>query len=390
VSLTVRQQGKLLAISAFVFGLMFASGMSGTIVPLYGASLGASWTEIGLMGTSWGITYMILAIPTGRISDKLGRKPLLVGSGVLSVLAAFLYFVSSTVVQVILVRAIEGTVSALFWPPVEALATEIVDPADAGRAMGITTASYGIGYGSGSMAGGAVLGTLGYHQTFACYLWLSLAAVLVGVLLLHEPQRHSDMITGHEEKALDSRRFSRPIWVAYTLGGLYTFCLGMILTLFSVFAKDLGITFFWIGALLALFWVGRIGGFLVGGRLSDNYGRKPIVITAMIGSALAFILVATSTGIEPLWEAILILGIGIGAAFPVAIALISDNVSQPLRGYAMGIFEASCAAGAMVAAMLGGALADFYSPRSPYILAAMISLSSAAILTRMLHVRNRK
>jgi MFS family permease len=214
--------------------------------------------------------------------------------------------------------------------------------------------------------------------------------MLVGLLFLHEPLHHGDSkIAGYEEPTPSFRRLPRPILVAYSLGGMYTFCLGIILTLFSVFAKDLGVTFFWIGALLALFWVGRIGGFLVGGRLSDKYGRKPIVIAAMIGSALAFILVAASTGIEPLWEAILILGLGIGAAFPVAIALISDNVSQPLRGYAMGIFEASCAAGAMVAAMFGGALADFYSPRAPYILAAIISVSSAAILTKMLHGRNR-
>ncbi|HYB84641.1 MAG TPA: MFS transporter [archaeon] len=380
----------MLAISAFVFGLMFASGMSGTVVPLYGASLGASWTEIGLMGTSWGATYMILAIPTGRMSDRFGRKPLLIGSGALSVLAALLYLVSATVFQVILVRGIEGTVSALFWPAVEAFATEIVDPADTGRAMGIATASYGIGYGSGSMAGGAVLGSFGYHWTFACYLALSLISMLVGLLFLHEPLHLSDSkIAGYEKTTLSFRRLPRPLLVAYSLGGMYTFCLGIILTLFSVFAKELGITFFLIGTLFALFWVGRIGGFVAGGRLSDKYGRKPIVIAAMIGSALAFILVATSTGIEPLWEAILILGLGIGAAFPVAIALISDNVSQPLRGYAMGIFEASCAAGAMAAATLGGALADFYSPRAPYILAAIVSLSAAAILALMLHGPNR-
>ena len=361
--------------------------MAAPVVPLYGASLGASWTELGLMGTSWGATAMLLAIPTGRISDRLGRKPLLIGSAALSVLAAFLYIESWTVVQVILVRVIEGVVWALFWPTVEAFATEIVDPSHAGKAMGVTTASYGIGYGSGSMVAGAIVGILGYTQTFASYLGLSVVALLVAALFLREPPHHSDaIITAKKElSSLDSPPNSRPLLVAYSLGGMYTFGLGMMLTLFSVFAKDLGIAFFWIGTLFALFWVGRIVGFLAGGRLSDKYGRKPIAIVAMTGAAVAFIIVTVSTRVEPLWEAILILGMGIGAAFPVAIALISDNVSQPRRGYAMGIYEMSCAAGFMVASTLGGVLADFYSPRAPYLLAAIVSLSSAAILTLILH-----
>jgi MFS family permease len=369
---------------------MFASGIAAPVVPLYGASLGASWTEIGLMGTSWGATAMILAIPTGRISDRLGRKPLLIASAALSVLAAGLYMISSTVMQVILVRVIEGVVWALFWPAVEAYATEIVDPPHAGRAMGITTASYGMGYGSGSMAAGAIVGRLGYTQTFACYLGMSLVAVLIAVLFLHEPARRSDSISSMNEGCtLNSGRMSRPLLVAYSLGGMYTFGLGIMLTLFSVFAKDLGITFFWIGALFGLFWIGRIAGFLAGGRLSDKYGRKPIASVAMVCAALAFIIVASSSDLNPLSGAVLILGMSIGAAFPVSIALISDNVSQSLRGYSMGIFEASCAAGFMAASTLGGVLADLYSPRAPYLLATIVSLSAATILTLLLRGSHR-
>jgi MFS family permease len=88
--------------------------------------------------------------------------------------------------------------------------------------------------------------------------------------------------------------------------------------------------------------------------------------------------------LNPLWEAVLLLGLSIGAVFPATIALISDNVSQSLRGYAMGIFEASCGVGYMAAATFGGVIADLYSPRSPYLLAAIVSLSSAAFLAFML------
>jgi len=338
------------------------------------------------MGTSWGGTAMLLAIPAGKMSDRFGRKPLLIVSGGLNTLAALLYLVSSNVVQVILVRIIEGAVAALFWPPVEAFATEIVDPAEAGRAMGITTAAYGLGWGSGSVLSGSVVATLGYHQTFASFLGLSLISVVVAAFFLREPrsQRVLSKLRSDEDNPNSRRSFSRPILLAYFVGGTYTFGLGVMLTMFSVFANDLGISVLWIGGLFGIFWVGRIAGFLLGGRSSDKYGRKPLAVTAAVTSALAFILVATSTQIEPLWEAVLILGMSIGAAFPVSIALISDNVRQSSRGFAMGIFETSCDAGFMAAGTIGGVLADFYSPRAPYLLAAIISLSSAVILTLML------
>ena len=365
---------------------MFASGLAAPIVPLYASSLGGSWMEIGLMGTSWGGTATLLAIPAGRMSDRFGRKPILIASGVLIAIAALLYLVSSSVVQVILVRIIEGASAAFFWPPVEAFATEVSDPTKAGRAMGITTAAYGFGWGSGSMVGGSVVGTLGYHPAFASYLGLSLVSVLVAVFFLREPrgQHVSTTFRSEDSKTSSRRPFSRPLLLAYFLGGTYTFGLGVMLTLFSVFANDLGIAVFWIGTLFGIFWVGRIAGFLVGGRLSDKYGRKPIAITAVVITALAFLLVATAAHIEPLWEAVLLLGSGIGASFPVGIALISDSVPQSLRGYAMGIFETCCEAGFMAAGTIGGFLAEFYSPRAPYLLAAIVSLSSAGILMLML------
>lgn len=377
--ITARQHASLLTLSAFVFTLMFAIGMATPVEPLYASGLGASWTEIGLMGTSWGLTLMLLGILSGKLSDRFGRKPLLVASGGLSALAALLYLVSSTVVQVILLRIIEGAAWALFWPTVEALATEIVPRSEAGRAMGIATATYGVAFASGSLAGGSIVGALGYHLMFASYLGISLVSVIVAVFLLREP-RHERTYAEEEHPRHGPPWFSRTILLAYFLGATYTFGLGMILTLFSVYAKDLGIAVLWIGGLFGFFWMGRIVGSIGGGRLSDRHGRKPIAVAAMLASCFGFILVAASTGFELLVGAVIVLGFSIGAAFPVGVALISDNISQSARGYAMGIFETTCAAGFMAASTLGGFMADFFSPRTPYLLAAIISFSSAAIL----------
>jgi MFS family permease len=372
----------LLRLSAFVFILMFAIGMASPVVPLYASSLDASWTEIGLMGTSWGTTLMFLALLTGRLSDRFGRKPLLIASGMLSAFAALIYLVSWTVGQVILVRVVEGAAWALFWPVVEAFATEVVELKQAGYAMGIVTTSYGVAFASGSLTGGSIVGMLGYVQMFASYLGISLASVLVAVLILQETRPAGASSTSKMKQADRNPRgwISRTILPAYFLGSMYTFGLGMMLSLFSVFAKGLGVSVFWIGALFGVFWAGRIDASFTCGRISDKYGRKSIAVIAMVSLGLGFVLLSASTGIEPLLGSVAILGFSIGAAFPVSVALISDNVQQSVRGYAMGLFETSCAAGFMAASTIGGFLADFLSPRAPYLFATITSLSSAAVL----------
>jgi predicted MFS family arabinose efflux permease len=283
--------------------------------------------------------------------------------------------------QVILIRILEGAAWALFWPTVEAFATEIVEPRAAGRAMGMATASYGIAFATSSLAGGYITSILSYSGTFAAYLALSLISTVAGILLLHGSRPlESGSVAKKTEVRLDYSNLRSPtILLAYLLGGAYTFGFGTVITLFSVFANTLGVTVFLIGVLFGCFWLGRIAGSFGGGRLSDKLGRGPVVMISMSGSAVGFVLVALSTGIELLFGGIIVLGLSIGAIFPTVVALISDEVSQSVRGHAMGTFEATCAVGFLSAATVGGLLSDLYSPRAPYFLAAAVSLTSIII-----------
>jgi MFS family permease len=72
---------------------MFAIGMGVPVSPLLASRMGATWVEIGLMGSAWGLVFTLSAFLTGRISDKIGRKPVLAISAGLSALAAFSFYV---------------------------------------------------------------------------------------------------------------------------------------------------------------------------------------------------------------------------------------------------------------------------------------------------------
>jgi len=364
-----------ITLSLFVFLLMFAVGMASPVVPLYASELGASWVQIGLLGTSWGTTMLLLAAVSGRISDKVGRRPLLITAAALSSLAGVMYWLSTTVLQIILVRILEAAAWAMFWPSTEALATEIVGPGEAGRSVGITTASYGVGFAGGSFAGGTIVGAFGYDQLFLSYSVMALASAVFALLFVKEHESKSDYQTKGSWRQLASRK-SLP---GYFLGTIYTFGLGVVLTFYSVFSKSFGIPVLWIGGLLAVFWVGRIAGSYGGGKLSDQYGRKRLAVLSMAGCGIGFTSASMASGLVTLFFAALIVGLSIGAAFPIGVALLSDAVSPRSRGFTMGVFESSCAAGFMVAATLGGFVAS-YSARMPYVLASLCSLFATVVL----------
>lgn len=377
--LSTPQRSGLLRLCSFILTMMFGVGIAAPILPLYASSLGASWTEIGLMGTSWGITTTLLAIVAGRVSDRFGRRPLLLASAGLSAAASSLYLMSSTVPQVILLRILEGVAWAFFWPTVEALATEVVDPQLAGRAMGFATVSYAIAFGVSSLIGGSIASALGYKSTFAVYLAFSVLSIIIAALLREDPRRASRKVDASDSKTDLTSSMSHEVVLAYTLGLTYTMGLGILLTFFSVFAKAIGATVFLIGILFGFFWMGRIIGSFGGGRLSDKYGRGLIAIGAMLGSTAGFMVIALANGIWGLLVGVIMAGLSIGAVFPVSVALISDHINESVRGLAMGIFETACGAGVMLGAAIGGLLADMYSPRSPYLMAATVNLACAVL-----------
>jgi len=372
-----------LFITIFMFSL--GVGIATPIIPLLAQSLGASYIEVGLVGTSYSIIFIMFAALSGRLSDRLGRKTLILISSVLNALAAVLYLFARNVNEIIIIRALEGIAWAAFWPSVEALTTEIASASASGRAMGLSSASYGTGFAFGSLLGGSIAATVGYRNTFYFYLLPSMIAALT-ISIWFKEVRVVNISEGDQPVTPQSSQLkvdlwkSRPFLLSNVVAASYTFVLGTLLTLFSVYAKGLGVEVFWIGALFTLFWIGRIVSSMTAGRVSDRVGRNSILIPALIGCAIASFLAAISLGIELLSISMVIMGISIGAVFPVAVALISDNVHMRQRGVAMGIFETSCGVGMMAAATVGGIVADQFNPRYPYVLCALISIVSVIAL----------
>lgn len=370
---------------ALTFVLMFAIGVSVPISPLLASKMGATWVEIGLMGAAWGVVFTFSAFLTGRISDTIGRRPVLAASGALSALAAFLFLRASSVSAIIAIRGLEGLAWACFWPPMEALATETANTEQVGRGIGLVTTVYALAFAIGSFAGGLVTSLFGFPLAFVTYLGTASLAVLT-VWFVDSPKH-----VGPREPLLQGRLvsglLSRAVVLGDFLGASYTFGLASILALFSVYAVGLGIPVFWIGVAFSAFWAGRVIGAAFAGSTSDRIGRKRVAIVGLILGCVGFLMIGLAGELLFLVTGTLLAGLSVGAIFPVNVAIIADEVGAHLRGGAMGFYEMICGIAFMTASAFGGLTAEVVNPRTPYALSAAVFASCAIVLAVLLSRR---
>lgn len=377
----------LLAICLFVFMFSLGSGIASPIVPLYSSSLGASYIQIGIIGTAYGLVYAIGAVPLGRMSDKLGRKAIMVLSAALCAFAAASYSMATTVNHIMLIRAIEGLAWAAFWPSMEALTADVSHVSAVGRTMGFSTASYGAGFALGALMAGTLASFFSYRYTFLFYLALSILAAVIGIATIHEPKMTDHQVSPSKTTFRSTGLRHRVNLLADLISMVYSIVLMTILTLLPVYAKGLGIEVFSIGVLMMMLWVGRITGFLNAGRISDKMGRKLVLTPSLLGIAIGSFLLAASETWWTLVLAVIAIGLGLGALFPVSIALISDYVPSSQRGVAMGMFETASAVGQTIGPAVGGVLAERFDPSYPYLFCTAVSIVCTFVMSVFLKKR---
>jgi len=350
--------------------LMFAIGIGVPISPLFASKMGASWVEIGLMGSAWGLVFTFSALLTGRVSDRVGRRPVLAVSSVLSAFAALLFLRATSVSELIAIRGLEGLAWACFWPPMEALATETADTEQIGRGIGLVTTVYALGFAIGSFTGGFMTSLFGFPLAFSTYFVFAALSIL-GVWFIEAP-RHTRPSEALPRGGLLPRLSSRGLIAGNVLGASYTFGLATIMALLSVYALSFEISVFWIGAAFSIFWIGRILGAAFAGTASDRLGRRRVAVAALIAGSVGFVMIGIAPGLLLIAGGAFLTGLSIGGIFPVNVAIIADDTEPALRGTAMGFYEMICAIAFMAASALGGTSAELFNPRTPYVLSAVI------------------
>jgi MFS family permease len=154
-------------------------------------------------------------------------------------------------------------------------------------------------------------------------------------------------------------KLDRSFWVLFFIMVVNAMGFGIIFPVLYPYAKTFGINESQLGWLIACFPLAQLIATPILGKLSDNVGRKPVLLGSLIGTALSFYLFAEAGSIFMLFFARVLDGLT-GGNISVAHAVIADSVPKAQRAKAFGLLAAALGIGFLLGPILGGLLGELF------------------------------
>ncbi len=350
----------------------------GIVVPIlgrYAERFGASGLTVGFLFASFSLAQFLCAPLLGRLSDRIGRKPVIVISLLGTAVGSFVTGAAGVLWLLFLGRVIDGG-SGASLAVAQAAVGDMAEPADRPRLMGLLGAAFGVGFVLGPALGGlAALG--GPHVPFFLAGALALINAVAAIVRVPETKRPGVRSARRGGRA----RALSPVLRRLALVGFIT---TVAFTAFeSTFAllgdRRFGLTeasaaavFLGVGLVL----VGVQGGMY--GRLVAKHGVHVLYVAgvALLVAGLAFTSVATVWPV--LIGALFLLSVGQGLASPSITSLVTEYAPDEHRGEALGYQQSSAAVGRIVGPPVAGWMFDHVGIWSPY--AAASALCGVAVV----------
>src|SRR5216684_1255310 len=257
------------------------------VLPTFAADLGASPEFIGVIVAASTVTGIFFKLPSGALSDVLGRKRMMVLGAVFFAVPPFLYPFVQEPWPLLALRFTHGFATAIFSPVASAYVASLAETGRGAR-LGWFSSSNDIGATAGPLIGGFVLYfSASYAVTYLLVGALGVLTLLV-VLLLPDVDRPVTQAKTFAARAVEFRQGlaevfrTPPIFVAAGIEAVMYLGYGAFLGFLPIYAKTVGLNLAEIaivlGAQLALAMVAKP----IGGRLSDRLGRIPVIVIGLL------------------------------------------------------------------------------------------------------------
>jgi DHA1 family multidrug resistance protein-like MFS transporter len=373
-----RSFAMLLTICCLVtFGCYFAVSMRLPVVPLYASGLGASTSQIGVINAAFYLMAGILALPSGMLSDLIGRKRLAL-TGVMILFAGMLLLIfARSFLHLTGIYLLLGVGIAAFGPTMMSWVSEISPVTHLGRAYGWYTTALFCGLGMGPAAGGALGDAFGYRSVFLVGAALSAFNIWAVQRFLTasgpdaEYEKKGDMWRSNAARMLTNRPLIG-CWLvtfgANIIGGAF-------FTYLPLLARDRGLDVGQIGMVFLLQSVSNAVSRIPFGALSDRLGRRKH--QALVGVLLASLSIAGFVSARTIFHfllAALCLGMSLAIAFTSIGALIAETTEHRFRGLAIGGYNSFIYFGLMAGSIGLGPVIESVGFAYGFMLAGAINL----------------
>ena len=339
------------------------------ILPIYAHDLGASPTVIGALASSYALMQFLFAPLWGRLSDRYGRRPIilvaLAGSAISSLLIGF-----ATSIAFLFVARILNGISGASYSAAQAYVADVTTPEERAKGMGLIGAAFGLGFVLGPAIGGlcAIV-----DPRFPFFVAAGVAALnlVLAWRRLPEPERRPAARSSQRELLRAAFRDGRiaPM-IAITFLGTFAF-VGMEQTFallgearFDFGLVETGLVFTYIGVIVVV-----VQGKVIG-PLVARLGERRVMLTGLVLTGAALGLLAVTTHLWALFPVMALLAAS-GLVFPTVTSLVSKAVSDADQGGMLGLLASSSGIARVAGPLAAGAMFEFDVPL-PYIVGAAL------------------
>ena len=373
-----------------VFVDLMGFGVVIPLLPYYALRFDASPFAVTMLMACYSLAQFVMAPVLGRISDRVGRRPVLLVSLVCSVASYVWLGLADTLWMLYAARLVAGA-GAGNIAAAQAYIADVTPPEKRAKGMGMIGAAFGLGFTVGPAIGGVLAGADPATADLArpAYLAAGLSALafaLTAARLRESLAPGAALAARPGRLALARSALARPMLanLVFLLFVTVSAFAGMETT-FALWAnsrfgwgpEQVGWVFFYVGIVLAALQGGAIG------RLAQRFGEARLVTAgaAIIGLGLLGLAFAAS-----LWEVLVVTGllaVGMGLLNPSTSSLISREAGADERGGVMGVSQSASSLARILGPAVAGAVFTLWGRNAPYLLGALLMAVVVAMAVRL-------
>lgn len=389
------RMSRLAIIFLTIFIDLIGFGIVLPLLPFYAQDFGASPMIIGLLVAIHPGMQFVFGPIWGRLSDRVGRRPILLLGLLGSGLSYLLFGLATSLWWLLASRVMQGIAGANV-PVAQAYIADSTDLENRTRGMGLVGAAFGLGFIAGPAIGG-VLVNFGYAVPGLFAAGLSILNACAAFFYLPESlsvdvraQAIAQPATGPLGRLKLAGGFARQpaIGTLMAIFVLATFVFAAFTTVFPLWINvELGYDARHAGYLMAYLglWMAIVQGRLLG-PLARQFGERRLLVAGTAMLVVAYALLPTADTLWLLCVLLVPVAVGTGINWPTVTSLASQYAPIDKQGAVLGVMQSLSALGRMLGAAWAGWVFGNWTPATPFTLSALL-MSLAAAFALLLMIR---
>jgi len=373
---TLRSRATLPTLFSIIIVDLISFGVVMPILPFYAEKYGASPTDLGLLLAIHAALQFVCAPIWGRLSDRIGRRPIMLGTVAGTALAMLALALAPSLPWLFVARALSGVFAANI-SVATAYLTDVTEPDERTRWMGMVGASFGIGFLLGPAIGG-ILAPRGLAVPLFVAAGLAGLNFIYAAIVLKEPARHelgAQAGIGRLEVLRNpaiARLTAVNLFFSLAVTQLEAMFAFFMLERFGYGAPQVA----WILVAMAL-----VMGLIQGGgmrRLAERFGERQLLLTGLALMCIGIGSVPIPGSVSVLMLPLMLSAVGRAIAQPPMMSWVSTLAGERERGSVMGTFQSAASLARVLGPVVAG-LAFEVSDAWPFRLASALLVCALAV-----------